>query len=378
VLLFVPYAGLKVAIWPMKQAAKYNQKYRIAGRVADLLTWRGEAGELHLAFGYESGVGTSIIALSAQSRDLFGRGDRFEIEGGYLDEEKNLAEFAYATPEERFQFQLIGRFANKENRPFYGLGSHSPDARHAVNRQRALGEASLLYRPRRPFFIALTGYARDQDIFDASDEPSARAAFPDLFARARNDQYVGVEGAIVYDGRDLEEFSSRGTLVRVYGGYNDSRKDDDESYRHYGAELQTFVNIFRHTRVLALRAFAEGVDAADPSGIPYTELPRLGGKTGQRGYNRYRFADRNVLLLTVEYRYRATEHFTAQIFTDWGSVAREWQYLRLADVTPSYGFGMSVGRSSHRLVAHVAHSREGTEFFVGTERVFKFRSRRLQ
>jgi outer membrane protein assembly factor BamA len=376
-VLFVPYAAMEAVTWPVEQAVRLNEEHHIVARLTRIPLLKGESGTVRVFFGYESGINFSIAGIAADSWDVFATGDQLDVEAGFLSKKKNVASLEYLTPKSRFQVELIGLFENKANRPFYGLGPHSADERFRYDRRRAVAEASVRYYPWSPFYAALTGYVRDADLSDPDDDPTAEE-FPGLFENARASRYAGVEGTLVLDTRDNEAFSSRGVYARFYGGANAAGHDDDPYYRHYGGEVQTFVNLYRRTRALAFRAFAEGVDADDPTALPFEELPRLGGKTGQRGYARYRFADRTLLLLTAEYRYRVTQQITGAFFTDFGSVAREWEFLRLADVDPSYGFGLSFGLQGHRVVAHVARSTEGTEFFVGTERVFASTSRRLR
>jgi len=376
-VLLVPYAAMEAVAWPAEQALRLNEEYHIFARLTRIPLLKGEKGSVRLFFGYESGLRLSIAGLAAQSWDVLAPGDEMNIAGGFLSEKKNIASLEYITPKKRFQVEVLGRFENKTNRAFYGIGPHSPDARFRYNRRRVVGEASVRYYPWSPLYAALTGYARNQELSDPENDLSVRREFPGVFATARRDRYTGVEGTLVLDTRDNEAFSTRGAYVRVYGGADASVHGNDADYRHYGGEVQTFVNLYRHTRVLALRAYADGVDRVGSGEIPFEELPRLGGKVGQRGYARYRFVDDKALLLTAEYRYRVTQHVTGQLFTDFGTVAREWEFLRLADVDPSYGIGLAFGMHGHRLSAHIAHSTEGTELFVGTERVFESKSRRL-
>ena len=50
-------------------------------------------------------------------------------------------------------------------------------------------------------------------------------------------------------------------------------------------------------------------------------MPTLGGNSSLRAEHAYRFADRHMLLTTVESRLHLTEHLDGALFVDAGSVA---------------------------------------------------------
>lgn len=189
---------------------------------------------------------------------------------------------------------------------------------------------------------------------------------------------MGGELDLILDRRNNGVYSTNGVLVRVVGSYNEALEDNDESYSQFSAEFQGFVNLYRHTRSLFFRAYVADIDTDDIARVPYTEWERFGGKTGGRGYQRYRFADESQLLLTAAYRYRVTEHVQGVLFSDWGTVARSVEKLRLSDIDPSVGIALVAGRDQARLRMHAAYSPEGWEFFIGNETLLIFKSRRLR
>jgi hypothetical protein len=226
--------------------------------------------------------------------------------------------------------------------------------------------------------MEITGYAREQKLFDPGDGLPVRDGFPVLFAQAEKSQYAGAELAFVLDNRNAGFYSTSGGVIRLTGGYNHAFEGDDLNYTFYDIDVQKYINLYRQTRAIGLFAFATSVESDDPIRVPYTEYERLGGKTGARGYTRYRFVDKKYLLLAASYRWRVTEMVLGRLFVDWGTVASEWDKIRLADISPSVGFGMSAGRSNQRFDFHVAWSEEGYEFYVGTTRFSDYKSRRLR
>jgi len=377
-LLFVPYAGLRVIAWPIEALLEINESWEIAKRLGSLAIWSDKQTDVRLLYGYESSLGLSLFGLQATSYDRIESGSKLRVSAAYLNNDNSLAAFRFATTPKRLHYELFGRVERTENRPFYGVGPESPDDRHAANRRRMLGEVSVHFNPRDPFLVSITGYAREERLSDPSNNTPVSEGFPTLFARASKTQYTGVEASVALDTRNEGFYSTSGSLVRFTGGYNESWENGDEDYYHYSIDIGTFINLYRETRALGLFVFADGVEADDISSVPYTEFERLGGRTGGRGYARYRFVDQTQLLLIASYRYRATNFVMARMFVDWGTVAPDWDSIDLSDIDPSVGFGLSLGRDDRRVDFHVGHSREGFEFFIGNQTFSDLKSRRLR
>ena len=377
-ILFVPYAGIMVVAWPTEKLIEVSERWKLNQRLSRLMVWGGKGGQVRLAFGYESSLGLSIAGVEATSRDFIHEGATLRLDLAYLNKDKYLAQIYYRSPESMLQLETFARFERKEDRPFFGVGPDSPNIKYATNRQRVVGEASMYLRPWKSAYVVLTGYGRAQDLSDPGSGLSVRDGFPLLFSQAETSEYVGGELDLVIDKRNNGIYSTSGAFLRLLGGYNEALEDTDESYSHFAAEFQGFVNLYRHTRSLFFRAFVAGIDADNLARVPYTEWERVGGKTGGRGYARYRFADRSQLLLTGAYRYRVTGVVQGVLFSDWGVVARDVEDLRLADLDPSVGIAIAAGVTQTRFRAHAAYSEEGWEFFVGNEVLLVFKSRRLR
>jgi outer membrane protein assembly factor BamA len=73
--------------------------------------------------------------------------------------------------------------------------------------------------------------------------------------------------------------------------------------------------------------------------VPFFLLPDLGGSHTIRGYQPWRFRDRNRLLLSGEYRWTAGSFLDMALFVDAGKVAPRLADLDLHGLTTSYGIG---------------------------------------
>jgi hypothetical protein len=379
-LLFVPYALIEVVAWPLEQLVRFGERSETARDVVDFL-------DMHLYWGkFKVGLylqlatdaGSPAPGIQGTMDGWAGPNSELNLVAGYWNKHRNQLEFELLALPGRQQYHAMGGLSNREDQPFYGVGPDTPNIEYVTNQQRKLLEGTAAYHLGGALGVGLTGYYRDTDLSSPSDDDrSVAEGFPEAFERARNGRYLGVEGGIAFDTRNRAALSSSGSYLRFFGGYNFAQLSPDADYSHYALELQQFINFYHHNRVLALRAYAGGIDTNDPVNLPYTELERLGGDPGMRGYARNRFADRTQLVLTAEYRYRISSFFLGNLFVDWGSVAPEWKKMRLADISPSYG--LALGFMQRRPVAlQFAVSREGWQVYFGFGSVFRAQSRRLR
>jgi hypothetical protein len=320
----------------------------------------------------------AIVGLRADNDNWLGTGVRFSFHGGYLNGRHNLLQLQLRSPQGRFEYDLLAQRESKRNRAFFGLGPHSSDRRGRADRRRHLAEGSVAWRPAVAWRLALTMYIRDTELWARGDDELLSDLYPDDFAVARKGSYHGAETALEFGEHEVNDYLACGLSARLVAGYNRARTAGHADYRHHEAQLRALLNLYRRTRVLVLQIQAEGVDAVGGGDVPYTELPRLGGKTGLRGYHRYRFAGSHALLLTAEYRYAVSPVLLGRLFVDWGSVADSWGKLRLADISPTIGGGLAYQQRGVFFGAHVGFSREGAQAYIGTTTPFGHGSRRLR
>ena len=111
-------------------------------------------------------------------------------------------------------------------------------------------------------------------------------------------------------------------------------------------DLQHFVPFWNESRVLAFRVLAEHADGLGRAQVPFYLQPALGGARSLRGYERQRFRDHSLLLLSAEYRYEVTPFLMAAVFYDAGQVAPDFRAFRARDIRSDYGIGFRFGYSS--------------------------------
>lgn len=380
-MLFVPYTALRVAVWPVSRLAYLDERYHLVRTLGSLVTftsgpYRSSVGPL---FNFESSLGVTVLGLNVRGRDWLGSGLDLKLGLGYVNKRKYLLAAGLERDEGPVRWEALFHREQMDERHFHGVGPRSSPEQADYGAELHLVEIIAAANPEGTLKPELTLYVRDVRLLAADEDLSVSEAFPDLFDVARQVRYAGVEAGLAYDTRNCRDYSNRGGLVRLRGGWNDSRRFGDADYRHYSAELQYFIDLYHGSRVLLLRGHAEGVVPEGDGELPLTELARLGGRTGLRGYGRSRFADRRSLVLTAAYRYPVTARVQGELFVDWGSVAPTWDKLSLGDIDPCAGLGLAVGlRETPLFTLQVAFSHEDVQVAVGTTSIFKTRTRRQQ
>jgi outer membrane protein assembly factor BamA len=105
-------------------------------------------------------------------------------------------------------------------------------------------------------------------------------------------------------------------------------------------DAQQFLPIFDKKRVIALRVQLLTTTAEAGQEVPFYFHPTLGGSTSLRSVSDFRFRDRNVLAMNVEYRWEAFSGLDMALFSDFGTVAPRVSELEFADVRAAYGVGL--------------------------------------
>ncbi len=144
------------------------------------------------------------------------------------------------------------------------------------------------------------------------------------------------------------------------------------SFQRAEADLQQYISLYRHRRVLALRALASVSDADEGAQVPFYYLRSLGGPDDLRGFHRLRFRDKHALLLQAEYRWEIFTAVDGALFYDTGKVASRVENLNFKDLESDYGIGFRFGTANNvflRIEAALG-SNGGKHFIFSFHNVF--------
>jgi hypothetical protein len=157
--------------------------------------------------------------------------------------------------------------------------------------------------------------------------------------------------------------------------------DDATDFWTFRAELQQFIPLWYDYHALALRWYASWIQpvggAAD---FPFQRLLTNDDPDLLRGYNDFRWRDRGLTVLSVEYRWPlwAFQHAAAAgidiyLLADVGQVFNELAQIDLNNLTFSYGVGLRlVDGPGFVLRIEFARSNEQSMFRLKSEQIFQW------
>jgi hypothetical protein len=229
---------------------------------------------------------------------------------------------------------------------FFGLGPDSSRDDHVTYglRSTVVG-GTVAFQPVRWLSISgsseylaprIAAYAEDGSIGSLFDDRSA----PGL---AQQPDFLRYDATADFNYREPRgNPRSGGRYALTYQRFADL-DGGDYSFDRVEADLQQYVPLLRDRRLLAFRAFASVSEADEGAQVPFYLQRTLGGPDDLRGFRRFRFRDRHVLLLQAEYRWEIFTAVDGAIFYDAGKVASRVDDLDLRDLESDYGIGFRFG-----------------------------------
>jgi hypothetical protein len=207
-----------------------------------------------------------------------------------------------------------------------------------------------------------------QPTLSAPTGPFQRS-FPDALLTFAHDpgvlqpaSFLHGDASVTADTRDFPGHATRGGLYRAAVAAYSDRDFGQFSFRRYQAEGLQFIPMKGDTWIVAVRGWGVFSDTSSGNMVPFYMLPSLGGEDTLRGYNDYRFHDRNLLLASAESRWALFRDVDAAAFFDAGNVAARAGDLNLKKT--SWGGGLRVHtRTSTLARLDIGHSQEGWQVF---------------
>lgn len=191
------------------------------------------------------------------------------------------------------------------------------------------------------------------------DLPDTRTLFPGepAFRPEAIPRFRHAGLSVVGDTRDQPGYPSRGGLYRAAWSGFWGPSGGILSFQRIETEAVQFVPLAGEWWSAAVHGWGVFTDTDDGQFVPFYMMATLGGHA-HRGYNSYRFSDRNLLLATIESRLRLTSHIDGALFVDAGNVAATARDLDLA--RRSWGAGVRLHTATSTLARlDVARADEG-------------------
>jgi hypothetical protein len=396
IVLAVPRWGFWLVTQPIRLAAWAYEKYHLGYLYKHGLINIDDSFGITPTASYGGGYGLQVGARIV-SRDVFGEQERLRLRASWGGEFSQAYGLEITTGErfgKHFRVELDARYERRPSDRFYGIGNGdvagttpppmpidpTVDSTAFSTRFReelVTGALTADILATKELGVRLSGAVMTREFSSDPMDPRSIELFYDpagLVGYSTGLESAYIEGELRYDSRrrgsiyQSHALDATGWLASVYLGKKIGFDDDRSDFYRYGFEVQRYFDIFKGSRVLALRALVESVGGTDGTDgkISFVDLPRLGGLEDLRGYQTGRFRDRALTLVSAEYTWDLGNYLAAFLFVDAGRV---WHSLRDVELAASglragYGGGIQVHTGSSFVArAQLAVSREGELFF---------------
>ncbi|HOW50558.1 MAG TPA: BamA/TamA family outer membrane protein [bacterium] len=229
---------------------------------------------------------------------------------------------------------------------FWGIGDNTPEwAEEDFTAWYGLIDITARYKVWGDLGIGLlydfAGYdMRDLDTYTNKKDPDGRKVPAQLKGGKKipgsNGGYYNAIGPLLqYDSRDRVSATSKGIYATLsllpyhrYTGSSANFYKGEFDFRWYYSFIEDYVFALQWDTVLS-----EG-------DVPFTMMPKLGGRDKLRGLPEGRYRDRNMSLLQLEMRIPIVWRFGAVFFASAGSVWNRFENIHPERIT--YGGGMGI------------------------------------
>lgn len=301
-----------------------------------------------------------------------------DVRGSYSIRGYKRAEAEFTAPRlfhRRGSLSVLGGWREATQVGFYGFGiSSTLDDRTNYDFQQPYGSAVLSFKPTRRYLTLIGGFEASQwsqrpgeGSFPSVETKYTPATLPGLGAKVT---YLHSQGTLGFDWRTSPGYSRRGGAYGVtFHDYTDP--DDQFGFREADYQVIQHIPILREAWVISLRGLFATTYNKSGQETPFFMMPALGGGSNLRGYDSWRFRDRNRLLLQAEWRIMANRFFETAFFYDAGTVAARSSEINFDDLKSDYGVGFRFhGPISTPLRLDLARSSEKWAVVLATSAVF--------
>ena len=265
---------------------------------------------------------------------------------------------------------LDARYSNLPQEDFYGLGEDSIEE-NRTNYGLEMSSGSLFAGYRLQRYILLAGGVRylQPNLFQGKDDrfPTTEAVFDETTAPGltRTPDFLVMALAFVLDYRDRPGNPHKGGMLGFeVTRYND-RGGNQYEFTRYQFDARQYIPLASQQRILALRMLTSFEDPDGDASVPFYLQETLGGGEVLRGYDDFRFRDKNLFYMSGEYRWEAHAALEFALFYDTGKVFADRSDFNFEDLRDSYGFGVRFKLAhSQFLRIDTAKSEEGTIVYV--------------
>jgi hypothetical protein len=311
----------------------------------------------------ETGFGLNA-GVRAAFRDILGQREKASLRAGYGGRTRTSVSAAVSTGDRlgSVEIGMEGAYEVRDRERFFGYGNGddssgatgidpladdtSVSTRFHLDALRLTPSLTLPLPAGLRAKLSASWMRKEFDSSSSTRDVSLEEAYDPMAVPgfATGTRYLYSEVELAWDTRreahpyDARGMYGTGGLVMLFGGPQ-TALDDGISFVRAGFDLQRHVAITRGPRALQFRAYGEMVTGPRDE-VPFTELPRLGGRDLLRGYQADRFRDRVAVVGQVSYLWALGRTLAASLSVDVGRVYESLDAVTAKDMRVGYGIGL--------------------------------------
>jgi hypothetical protein len=379
-VFFIPRVATFIVFAPIRGLLWVVERYEIPEHLIDFFynddRTFGVFPTVFVESGFGVGAGARLVA-----RDLLAKDTRLKLSGGYGGQFRQVYKAELETGQliaDWFELGLEGRYEERPKDYHFGIGADSPDDEVRVQRTRGQAVAFARFKPADIFRITLSGVYTHWRIGESDEDPGADlSAFDPRTDLAYQELFVELDTRKPANQFIFDATPSSGIYLGAAVGLTEIISDPSTRYWRWSADGEWLIDLLHGNRTLALGAYVESVTGTLDE-VPLVELPRLGGPSLLRGYERDRFHDRAATVVSAEYRFPIAQHALGYVFVDGGRVFRTLEDFSFNNWRLGFGGGFDLhSRESELLRLQLAGSKDGdfhVNLVVGADFVHEPRS----
>ena len=327
---------------------------------------------------FQSAYSGGGFTLGAGYRTHVSPYNTVDVRGSYTFSGYKRIETEFLAPrlmKRQARFWAIGGWREATQVGFFGLGTEtSKDDRANYGFKQLYGMGVLEVKPARSFVVLQGGVELSE--WEQTPGSGSHPSVEDVYTPSN---LVGLESKVTYihshamagiDTRPSPGYARRGSFLGVtFRDFTDT--DDAFGFKQVDYEALQHLPLLRETWVLSFRGAVSTTGTKSGQQIPFYMLPSVGGGSSLRGYNSWRFRDRNSLLLQAEWRIMVNRFLDTALFYDTGKVTAHSRDLSLKGLQDDYGIGLRLHSAiATPLRIDFAKSREGLSIVFSSSAVF--------
>lgn len=374
----IPGEILKLPIYVVQYVGRTVSTSPVVSKVFSLLRFGGEKKTLTAVGGYGSRPGLKV-GFALQNTDVIAVGDRFQYKWFYSTHNYQFYQLKYETDyslSHRLEYRLVAGYDKRPRQRFYGVGLESSADKEAnISLERSDIDASTSFRLTPNTIISFTGGFQSVNLFDGR-APNLEGNLVTIFTdpsyglkpgQLGGSRYVKFGAAFERDSRNSQGQPSRGTHLLVHSDrFIGVGRSNGQDFTRYGVDFRSFHDLWRK-RIVAFRLQLQRIDSDEVAGgiVPVYLMSSLGGIDALRGFNRGRFVDNDMAMVSVEYRYPIYNFLDAFLFVDGGRVYADLiKEAVFKNWKQSVGAGIRIWKSSDvNAIVQIGHSDEATRLY---------------